>query len=73
MVEIIRAERKSAVLTPSSLACLSNVATVNLTADGQGPYRTHQQITARDSVEAPSASAQPMVFLDADWLSMAPR
>jgi DNA repair photolyase len=29
---VIRAERKSAVLTPSSLACLSHVPTVNLTA-----------------------------------------
>ena len=32
MVEVIRAERKSAVLTPSSLACLAHVPTVNLTA-----------------------------------------
>jgi DNA repair photolyase len=32
MVEVIRTERKSAVLTPSSLACLSHVPTVNLTA-----------------------------------------
>ncbi len=32
MVEVTQADRKSAVLTPSSLACLSNVATVNLTA-----------------------------------------
>ncbi len=32
MTEVIRAERKSAVLTPSSLACLAHVPTVNLTA-----------------------------------------
>jgi DNA repair photolyase len=32
MVEVIYAERKSAVLTPSSLACLAHVPTVNLTA-----------------------------------------
>ncbi len=32
MVEVIRTERKSAVLTPSSLACLAHVPTVNLTA-----------------------------------------
>lgn len=32
MAEVIRNERKSAVLTPSSLACLSHVPTVNLTA-----------------------------------------
>lgn len=32
MVEVVRTERKSAVLTPSSLACLSHVPTVNLTA-----------------------------------------
>jgi DNA repair photolyase len=32
MTEVIRAERKSAVLTPSSLACLTHVPTVNLTA-----------------------------------------
>ena len=32
MTEVICAERKSAVLTPSSLACLAHVPTVNLTA-----------------------------------------
>ncbi len=32
MVQVIPIERKSAVLTPSSLACLSHVPTVNLTA-----------------------------------------
>ena len=32
MVQVILAERKSAVLTPSSLACLAHVPTVNLTA-----------------------------------------
>ncbi len=32
MTELIHAERKSAVLTPSSLACLARVPTVNLTA-----------------------------------------
>ena len=32
MAEVIRMERKSAVLTPSSLACLAHVPTVNLTA-----------------------------------------
>ena len=32
MTEVIRTERKAAVLTPSSLACLSRVPTVNLTA-----------------------------------------
>lgn len=32
MVQVICAERKSAVLTPSSLACLAHVPTVNLTA-----------------------------------------
>ena len=32
MTEVIRTERKSAVLTPSSLACLAHVPTVNLTA-----------------------------------------
>ena len=32
MAEVILAERKSAVLTPSSLACLAHVPTVNLTA-----------------------------------------
>jgi DNA repair photolyase len=31
MVRVIRIERKSAVLTPSSLACLSRIPTVNLT------------------------------------------
>ena len=49
MTEVIRIERKSAVLTPSSLACLAHVPTVNLTAGcahecrycyGCG-YRTH--------------------------------
>jgi DNA repair photolyase len=32
MTQVIRVERKSAVLTPSSLACLTHVPTVNLTA-----------------------------------------
>jgi DNA repair photolyase len=32
MTEVIRVERKSAVLTPSSLVCLARAATVNLTA-----------------------------------------
>lgn len=32
MTEVIRTERKSAVLTPSSLACLAHIPTVNLTA-----------------------------------------
>jgi DNA repair photolyase len=32
VVTVIRAERKSSVLTPSSLACLSAVPTINLTA-----------------------------------------
>ena len=32
MIEVLRAQRKSAVLTPSSLACLAHVPTVNLTA-----------------------------------------
>ena len=32
MTEVQYAERRSAVLTPSSLACLRRVATVNLTA-----------------------------------------
>ena len=32
MTQVIRIERKSAVLTPSSLACLAHVPTVNLTA-----------------------------------------
>jgi DNA repair photolyase len=32
MTQVIRTERKSAVLTPSSLACLAHVPTVNLTA-----------------------------------------
>jgi len=32
MVEVVHAERRSAVLTPSSLACLAHVPTVNLTA-----------------------------------------
>lgn len=32
MTEVIRVERKSAVLTPSSLACLARLPTVNLTA-----------------------------------------
>jgi DNA repair photolyase len=49
MTEVIRIERKSAVLTPSSLACLAHVPTVNLTAGcaheccycyGRG-YQTH--------------------------------
>jgi DNA repair photolyase len=32
MTQLIRVERKSAVLTPSSLACLAHVPTINLTA-----------------------------------------
>ena len=32
MTQVISIERKSAVLTPSSLACLAHVPTVNLTA-----------------------------------------
>ncbi len=32
MVKVIHTERKSAVLTPSSLACLSRIPTINLTA-----------------------------------------
>jgi DNA repair photolyase len=32
MIRVFRVERKSAVLTPSSLACLAHVPTVNLTA-----------------------------------------
>jgi DNA repair photolyase len=32
LVEVVRVERRSAVLTPSSLACLSNISTINLTA-----------------------------------------
>lgn len=32
MVEVIRADRKSAVLSPSNLACLAQIPTVNLTA-----------------------------------------
>ena len=32
MVTVIRVERKSAVLTPSTLACLSRMPTVNMTA-----------------------------------------
>lgn len=32
MVEVVSVERKSPVLTPSSLACLSHIPTVNLTA-----------------------------------------
>ena len=32
MIQVIPAERKSAVLTPSSLACLAHVPTVNFTA-----------------------------------------
>jgi DNA repair photolyase len=32
MVKIVRVDRKSAVLTPSSLACLSNIPTINLTS-----------------------------------------
>jgi len=32
MIQVIASERKSAVLTPSSLACLAHVPTVNLTA-----------------------------------------
>ena len=32
MVDLIRQERKSAVLTPSALACLSSVPTINLTS-----------------------------------------
>ena len=32
MVKLIRTKRRSAVLTPSSLACLSRIPTVNLTA-----------------------------------------
>lgn len=32
MVEVVHAERRSAVLTPSSLACLAHMPTVNLTA-----------------------------------------
>jgi DNA repair photolyase len=32
VAEVIRTERKSAVLTPSSLACLAHVPTINLTA-----------------------------------------
>jgi DNA repair photolyase len=49
MMDVIRAERKSAVLTPSSLACLARLPTVNLTAGcahecrycyGRG-YRSH--------------------------------
>lgn len=32
MVTVLRAERKSAVLTPSSLQCLSRIPTINLTA-----------------------------------------
>lgn len=32
MVAVIRAERRSTVLTPSSLACLSRIPTINLTA-----------------------------------------
>jgi DNA repair photolyase len=32
MVTVIKAERRSAVLTPSSLACLSGMPTINLTA-----------------------------------------
>jgi DNA repair photolyase len=32
MTKVIRTERKSAVLTPSSLACLAHVPTINLTA-----------------------------------------
>ncbi len=32
MTEVLHFERKSAVLTPSSLACLKHVPTVNLTA-----------------------------------------
>ena len=31
MIDVILAQRKSAVLTPSSLACLADVATINLT------------------------------------------
>jgi sulfatase maturation enzyme AslB (radical SAM superfamily) len=31
-MKVVPIERKSAVLTPSSLACLSNIATINLTA-----------------------------------------
>jgi len=32
MMQVIRVERKAAVLTPSSLACLAHVPTVNFTA-----------------------------------------
>ena len=32
MVTVIRAQRRSSVLSPSSLACLSNIPTINLTA-----------------------------------------
>lgn len=32
MVEVVHAERRSAVLTPSSLACLTHLPTINLTA-----------------------------------------
>lgn len=32
MVKVIRTERRSAVLTPSSLACLSHIPTINLTS-----------------------------------------
>ena len=32
MVQVSLVERKSAVLTPSSLACLAHVSTINLTA-----------------------------------------
>jgi DNA repair photolyase len=32
MIQVIASERKSAVLTPSSLACLAHVPTINLTA-----------------------------------------
>lgn len=31
-MKVVPVQRKSAVLTPSSLTCLSNVATVNLTS-----------------------------------------
>jgi len=32
MVTVIRANRRSAVLTPSSIACLSHMPTINLTS-----------------------------------------
>ena len=51
MTELILAERKSAVLTPSSLACLKHTPTVNLTA---GCATSAATVTPADTRRTPA-------------------